>query len=70
MVGIWRSIYYFMNWDYPKDIATKKTIHQRHLVLKQIRDSKLKLHKTNKFNFDEYKGFGWYCENKCIDPCD
>ena len=47
-MGYWRRLYYVMGWDYPSDIASEKTKRQRHLVMEQIRNSKIKLRPTNK----------------------
>lgn len=50
MVGILRSIYSTLGWNYigefEKNQPTENTLRQRHLVMKQIRESgKIKLKK-------------------------
>lgn len=47
MTGIWRAIYYTLNIEYPdRYIPSEETKRQRHLVHKQIRESKIKLKKV------------------------
>lgn len=51
MVGIWRRIFYVMDWQYPKDIVDDKIKRQRHLVMMQIRLTKnFKLKPVQKHN--------------------
>lgn len=54
MVGFFRAVYATFGWEYPKTETEIKyeILKQRHLVLKQIKDSfaggkKIKLKKTN-----------------------
>ena len=40
----WRSVYYYMDWEYhSKNDPTPEHLRQRHLVMRQIRESKMKL---------------------------
>lgn len=48
MVGFFRAVYATFGWEYPRsEIEIKyEILKQRHLVMKQIRESKMKLRKT------------------------
>jgi hypothetical protein len=48
MVGFFRAVYATFGWEYPRSEIEIKydVLKQRHLVMKQIRESKIKLRKT------------------------
>ncbi len=47
MVGFWRALYATFGYEYPDHgnlyRPTEKTLHQRHLVMEQLKNSKIKL---------------------------
>lgn len=44
MTGWWRIGYMIMGWEYPEKYRpSEKTLRARHLLLKQIKESKIKL---------------------------
>ena len=46
--GFWRSMYYYMNWEYNSDhdIPDEKSVRLKQVLMRQVSLSKLKLKKT------------------------
>lgn len=46
--GFWRSVYYYMDWDYQSDndIPNEKSVRLKQVLMRQVSLSKLKLKKV------------------------